>query len=130
MTGDMDISMNSAAGNEIGDIVAGLSASANPAPHDSNDLTQSSSPKLQSILRIPVLLQVVVGSATLEVANLLKLGSRAIVPLDRRVGEPVDVMINGRVIARGEVVVLEDDNTRFGVSLTEMLEPRMIEEKR
>ena len=78
---------------------------------------------LDSILRIPVLMQVVLGSATMPVANLMKLGRGAIVPLDHRVGEPVDVVVNGRVIARGEVVVVEDDNSRFGVSLTEIVGP-------
>jgi flagellar motor switch protein FliN len=76
---------------------------------------------LDSILRIPVLMQVVLGSATMPVSNLMKLGRGAIVPLDHRVGEPVDVVVNGRVIARGEVVVVEDDNSRFGVSLTEIV---------
>ncbi|WFT83587.1 MULTISPECIES: flagellar motor switch protein FliN [unclassified Methylobacterium] len=78
---------------------------------------------LDSVLRIPVLIQVVLGSATMPVANLMKLGRGAIVPLDHRVGEPVDIMVNGRVIARGEVVVVEEDNSRFGVSLTEIVGP-------
>ena len=78
---------------------------------------------LESILRIPVVMQVVLGSATMPVANLMKLGRGAIVPLDHRVGEPVDVVVNGRVIARGEVVAIEDDATRFGVSLTEIIGP-------
>ena len=47
----------------------------------------------------------------------------AVVPLDHRVGEPVDVVVNGRVVARGEVVVVEEDNSRFGVSLTEIVGP-------
>jgi flagellar motor switch protein FliN/FliY len=84
----------------------------------------ASSPKIQSILRIPVNVQVIVGSTTLAIENLVKLGPGAVVPLDRRIGEPVDIVVNGRAIARGEVVVLEDDNTRFGVSLTEILDPR------
>ncbi|MGU3358979.1 flagellar motor switch protein FliN [Methylobacterium sp. M6A4_1b] len=78
---------------------------------------------LDSILRIPVLIQVVLGSATMPVANLMKLGRGAIVPLDHRVGEPVDVTVNGRVVARGEIVVVEEDNSRFGVSLTEIVGP-------
>jgi flagellar motor switch protein FliN/FliY len=83
--------------------------------------TLGSGPSLDSILRIPVHLQVVLGSATMPVANLMKLGRGAIVPLDHRVGEPVDVVVNGRIIARGEVVVVEDDNSRFGISLTEIV---------
>lgn len=78
---------------------------------------------LESVMRIPVLLQVVLGSASMPVANLMKLGRGAIVPLDHRVGEPVDVVVNGRIIARGEVMVVEDDNSRFGVSLTEIVGP-------
>ncbi|HMB10617.1 flagellar motor switch protein FliN [Saliniramus sp.] len=76
---------------------------------------------LDSIMRIPVSIQVVLGSASMPVANLMKLGRGAVVPLDHRVGEPVDVVVNGRVVARGEVVVVEDDNSRFGVSLTEIV---------
>jgi flagellar motor switch protein FliN len=87
------------------------------------DERQGGGRNLESILRIPVLMQVVLGSATMPVSNLMKLGRGAIVPLDHRVGEPVDVVVNGRVIARGEVVVVEDDNSRFGVSLTEIVGP-------
>jgi len=76
---------------------------------------------LESLLRVPVTLQVVLGSANLPVAQLMKLGRGAIVPLDRRVGEPVDIVVNGRIIARGEVVVVDEDNSRFGVSLTEIV---------
>jgi len=76
---------------------------------------------LDTILRIPVLVQVVLGSASMPVSNLLKLGRGAVIPLDHRVGEPVDVVVNGRVVARGEVVVVEEDNSRFGVSLTEIV---------
>lgn len=82
-------------------------------------------PKIDSILRIPVRLQVLVGSATLPVADLLKLGHGAVIPLDSRVGDPVEVVVNGRSIARGEVVIVEDDSTRFGVSLTEICEPQL-----
>jgi flagellar motor switch protein FliN/FliY len=78
---------------------------------------------LESILRIPVNVQVVLGSAVMPVANLMKLGRGAVIPLDHRVGEPVDVVVNGRIVARGEVVVVEDDNSRFGVSLTEIVGP-------
>ncbi|WP_374309701.1 flagellar motor switch protein FliN [Methylocella sp.] len=80
-------------------------------------------PNLETILRIPVVVQVVLGSASMPVSQLLKLGRGAVVPLDHRVGEPVDVVVNGRVIARGEIVVVEDDNSRFGVSLTEIVGP-------
>ena len=80
-------------------------------------------PNVDSILRIPVVMQVVLGSATMPVANLMKLGRGQVVALDHRVGEPVDIVVNGRVIARGEVVVVDDDTSRFGVSLTEIVGP-------
>lgn len=76
---------------------------------------------LDTILGIPVNIQVVLGSANMLVANLLKLGRGSVIPLNHRVGEPVDIVVNGRVVARGEVVVVEDDNSRFGVSLTEII---------
>lgn len=81
----------------------------------------SSGRGLDSLMRVPVTLQVVLGSASLPVAQLMKLGRGAIVPLNHRVGEPVDVVVNGRIIARGEIVVVDEDNSRFGVSLTEIV---------
>lgn len=85
---------------------------------------KGSDPDLRNIdvvLHIPVTVSVVLGSTTMPVASLVKLGRGAVIPLDRRVGEPVDVVVNGRVIARGEVVVLEEGNSRFGISLTEVV---------
>jgi flagellar motor switch protein FliN/FliY len=78
---------------------------------------------LDTILRIPVTMQIVLGRAQMPVANLMKLGRGSVVPLDHRVGEAVDIMVNGRLIARGEVVILEEDSSRFGVSLTEIAGP-------
>ena len=72
-------------------------------------------------MQIPVSVKIVLGSATMPVANVLKLGRGSVIPLDRKVGEPVDVVVNGRVVARGEVVVLDEDSSRFGVSLTEVI---------
>jgi len=76
---------------------------------------------LETVMQIPVSVKIVLGSATMPVANVLKLGRGAVVPLDRKVGEPVDVVVNGRIVARGEVVVLDEDSSRFGVSLTEVI---------
>jgi flagellar motor switch protein FliN len=86
----------------------------------SGDEDGSGSGNLDAIMRIPVVVQAILGSAVMPVANLMKLNRGAIVPLDHRIGEVVDVVVNGRVVARGEVVVLEDDNSRFGISLTEI----------
>lgn len=78
---------------------------------------------MDMIMRIPVCVRVILGSATMPVANLAKLGRGAVIPLDRRVGEPVDVVVNGRVIARGEVVVMDEASSRFGLKLTEVVGP-------
>jgi flagellar motor switch protein FliN/FliY len=74
-----------------------------------------------TILKIPVTVQVVLGSTSMPVAGLMKLGRGAVISLDQRVGEPVNVVVNGRVVARGEVVVVDEDSSRFGVSLTEIV---------
>jgi flagellar motor switch protein FliN/FliY len=65
--------------------------------------------------------KIVLGSATMPVANLVKLGRGAVIPLDRRVGEPADVVVNGRVVARGEVVIVDESTSRFGIKLTEVV---------
>ena len=76
---------------------------------------------LGAILSIPVTVQVVLGSTSLAVSGLMKLARGAIVSLDQRVGDPVDVVVNGTVIARGEIVVVDDATQRFGVSLLEVV---------
>jgi flagellar motor switch protein FliN len=76
---------------------------------------------LEMIMRIPITVKVVLGSATMPVSSLTKLGRGAVIPLDRRVGDPVDVMVNGRIVARGEVVVVDEATSRFGISLTEVV---------
>src|SRR6516162_5536325 len=78
-------------------------------------------PNLGAILSIPVTVQVVLGSTSLPVAGLMKLARGAIVSLDQRVGDPVDVVVNGTVVARGEIVVVDDASQRFGVSLLEVV---------
>jgi flagellar motor switch protein FliN len=83
--------------------------------------TSGGTPNLDAILKIPVQVQIVIGGTTMPLAALMKLGRGAVVPLDHRIGEPVDIMVNGRVIARGEMVVIEEDATRLGVSLTEVV---------
>jgi flagellar motor switch protein FliN/FliY len=78
-------------------------------------------PNLDIILGIPVTVQVVLGTTTMPVARLMKLGRGAIISLDQKVGDPVNVLVNGRIVAKGEVVVVDEDNSRFGVSLTEIV---------
>jgi flagellar motor switch protein FliN/FliY len=104
--------------------INGVGAAERPRPGvTAREGTPEPGANFETILRIPVNVQVVLGAAVMPVANLMKLGRGAVIPLDHRVGEPVDVVVNGRIVARGEVVVVEDDNSRFGVSLTEIVGP-------
>ncbi|MEO9613239.1 MAG: flagellar motor switch protein FliN [Nitratireductor sp.] len=73
------------------------------------------------IMGIPVDVQIVLGSTEMQVSQLMSLRKGATVALDRRIGEPVDVVVNGRKIARGEITVLESDSSRFGIRLTEII---------
>jgi flagellar motor switch protein FliN/FliY len=80
------------------------------APHGSQEL--------EAVYDIPVQVSAVLGKATMQVSQLLKLGRGAVVELDRKVGEAIDIYVNNRLVARGEVVVVED---RLGVTMTEIV---------
>lgn len=73
------------------------------------------------IMTIPVDVQIILGSTEMPVSDLMALQKGSTVALNRRIGEPVDVVVNGRRIARGEITVLESDPTRFGIRLTEII---------
>jgi len=73
------------------------------------------------IMDIPVDVQIVLGSTEMPVSDLMALQKGSTVALNRRIGEPVDVVVNGRRIARGEITVLESDPSRFGIRLTEIV---------
>ncbi|MEI2298013.1 flagellar motor switch protein FliN [Ensifer sp. MJa1] len=75
---------------------------------------------LDLIMDIPIDVQIVLGSSRMQVSGLMNLNEGATIALDRRIGEPVEIMVNGRVIGRGEITVLEGDDTRFGVKLIEI----------
>ena len=90
-------------------------------PEPASAAAPHSAPRYDAILAIPVTVQVVLGATTMPVASLMKLGRGAVIALDQKVGDPVNVVVNGRVIARGEVVVVDEDSARYGVSLTEIV---------
>jgi flagellar motor switch protein FliN/FliY len=73
------------------------------------------------IMNIPVDVQIILGSTEMAVSELMALQKGSTVALNRRIGEPVDVVVNGRKIARGEISVLESDPSRFGIRLTEII---------
>lgn len=82
---------------------------------------RSNSPgRLDMILDIPVQLTVELGRTKIPIRNLMQLAQGSIVELDRLAGEPVDLLVNGYLIAQGEVVVV---NEKFGIRLTDVIEP-------
>ncbi len=85
---------------------SGVSAGANPVE------------RLSAVYDIPVQVAAVLGRTTMPVNQLLKLGRGAVIELDRKVGEPVDIFVNNRLVARGEVMVVDD---HLGVTMTEII---------
>src|SRR3990170_1180710 len=85
------------------------------------DAMRAAGANLGVIMNIPVDVQIVLGSTEMPVSELMALQKGSTVALNRRIGEPVDVVVNGRKIARGEITVLESDPSRFGIRLTEII---------
>lgn len=73
---------------------------------------------LEAVYEIPVKVSAVLGKSNMQVSQLLKLGRGAVVELDRKVGEAIDIYVNNRLVARGEVVVVDD---KLGVTMTEII---------
>jgi flagellar motor switch protein FliN/FliY len=73
---------------------------------------------LAPVFDVPVNISAVLGKAHMTVAQLLKLNRGSVLELDRKVGEAIDIFVNNRLVARGEVVVVED---RLGVTMTEII---------
>jgi flagellar motor switch protein FliN/FliY len=84
---------------------------------DGNDGPRSAR-DLEAVYDIPVQVSAVLGKANMQVNQLLKLGRGAVVELDRKVGEAIDIYVNNRLVARGEVVLVED---KLGVTMTEVI---------
>ncbi|MBU3071182.1 flagellar motor switch protein FliN [Aestuariicella sp. G3-2] len=78
------------------------------------------SPDLDVILDIPVTISMEVGSTSITIRNLLQLNQGSVIELDRLAGEPLDVLVNGTLIAHGEVVVV---NEKFGIRMTDVISP-------
>jgi|TARA_R110001592_G_scaffold272304_3_gene538982 flagellar motor switch protein FliN/FliY len=97
---------------------AGSAPSASPSGlPEVTDLPKSAR-DLEAVYDIPVTVSAVLGKATMQVSQLLRLGRGAVIELDRKVGEAIDIYVNNRLVARGEVVVVED---RLGVTMTEII---------
>ena len=77
-----------------------------------------SSAELEAVFDVPVQVTAVLGKSSMQVHQLLKLGRGAVIELDRKVGEAVDIYVNNRLVARGEVVLVDD---RLGITMTEII---------
>lgn len=103
------------------ELIAQAEAEAQSAGLD--ELTDDNTPlsdekKLDTILDIPVTISMEVGRTNISIRNLLQLNQGSVVELDRVAGEPLDVLVNGTLIAHGEVVVIND---KFGIRLTDVI---------
>jgi len=93
-------------------------AAAAPPADKPADSTLAENLSLETVYDIPVQITVVLGKTSMQVNQLLKLGRGAVLELDKKVGEAIDIFVNNRLVARGEVVVVED---RIGVTMTEII---------
>ena len=85
----------------------------------SEDAGEKSARDLETVFDVPVNISAVLGKSHMTVAQLLKLQNGSVLELDRKVGEAIDIFVNNRLVARGEVVMVEDN--RLGVTMTEIV---------
>lgn len=96
---------------------AAAPAAAESSPHEGLDVNDVN---IDMILDVPVTLAMEVGRTRISIRNLLQLNQGSVVELDRAAGEPLDVFVNGTLVAHGEVVVI---NEKFGIRLTDVISP-------
>ena len=89
-----------------------------PEPAAEGETTSRGAADLEAVFDVPVQVSAVLGRARMDVGELLKLGPGTVLELDRRVGEAIDIYVNNRLVARGEVVLVED---KLGVTMTEVI---------
>jgi flagellar motor switch protein FliN/FliY len=105
------------AGDGGGDRMQMEEFASSPKPNENVSLE---GPNLDVILDIPVSISMEVGSTEISIRNLLQLNQGSVIELDRLAGEPLDVLVNGTLVAHGEVVVV---NEKFGIRLTDVISP-------
>ena len=84
-----------------------------------NDLTEPKGDTIDAFMRVPLNVQIVLGETKMPVSQVLNLSRGSVIELEKRIGESVDVMVNDRVVARGDLVKVADD--KVGVTLTEIV---------
>ena len=95
-----------------------VTAEMTPATYEEEADASRSAADLEAVFDVPVKVSAVLGRARMEVSDLLKLGPGTVLELDRKVGEAIDIYVNNRLVARGEVVLVED---KLGVTMTEII---------
>ena len=103
---------------ETARLILGIEEQEEEVPTGSGNASSSSEDSLEMLMDIPLQISVELGRVKMVVKDVVELGSGSIIEIDKAAGEPVDVLVNGKVVARGEVVVIEDN---FGVRITEIL---------
>lgn len=103
-----------------GQAEAGFRAAAFQQVGSDGEGTGDAHPSIDVILDVPVTLSLEVGRARMSVGKLLRLSQGSVVELDRGAGEPLDVLVNGALVAHGEIVVIND---KFGIRLTDVVSP-------
>jgi flagellar motor switch protein FliN/FliY len=89
-----------------------------PTPLAGEDYEEKTAQDLAPVFDVPVQISAVIGKTQLSVSELLKLAQGSVLELDRKVGEAIDIYVNNRLVARGEVVVVDE---RLGVTMTEII---------
>jgi flagellar motor switch protein FliN/FliY len=112
MSDDSKVPLPNLDGNEMETVAE----SGSLAPSD-NDVTRGAA-DLEAVFDVPVQVSAVLGRARMEIGDLLRMGPGAVLELDRKVGEAIDIYVNNRLVARGEVVLVEE---KLGVTMTEII---------
>ncbi len=115
---DLEASETTEAGLDGNDEATEQDAQADAGISEEDSEISRTAADLEAVFDIPVHVSAVLGKSKMQVSQLLKLGRGAVVELDRKVGEAIDIYVNNRLVARGEVVVVED---RLGVTMTEII---------
>jgi flagellar motor switch protein FliN/FliY len=110
MATETDLSLPRLEGSDVGLNDPGAMSRDAPVPKVPSDLEQ--------LFDVPVTVSAVLGHARMPIADLLKIGPGSLLELDRRVGEAIDILVNNRLVARGEVVLVDE---RLGITMTEIV---------
>jgi len=100
-----------------GDVTVKTGFAETPALIEETETTRTAA-DLEAVFDVPVQVSAVLGRARMDVGELLKLGPGTVLELDRKVGESIDIYVNNRLVARGEVVLVEE---KLGVTMTEII---------